>query len=138
MIQAALNTELISSERTYNDYDFPVQEKLSIKYLEANNMIVAKGSSTALDLLNVYTDMIENAKLHLENHQDLRCYFYYSVINASTTKLLFNLMNVLQKHAHQGKNVTIYWVTDEGDEDLMDVGLDLKGVFDLDFRITVK
>jgi hypothetical protein len=58
------------------------------------------------------------------------------VINATTTKLLFNLFKVLQKACHSGKSVAVYWVVDSGNEELMDIGLDLMAHLDFKFHIT--
>ncbi|MEQ9051746.1 MAG: SiaC family regulatory phosphoprotein, partial [Marinoscillum sp.] len=66
------------------------------------------------------------------------CYFHFSVINASTTKLLFNLFSMLTKETRKGNQITIYWVVEQDDEDLIDVGLDFKNALNLDFRITIK
>ena len=113
-------------------------EKLILRYVADADMIAAKGRSTGLEVLPAYSQLIEKASKHFEHSNKLNCYFHLSVINASTTKLLFNLFSMLTKETRKGNQVTIYWVVEQDDEDLIDVGLDFKNALNLDFRITVK
>ncbi|MEQ9305185.1 MAG: SiaC family regulatory phosphoprotein [Marinoscillum sp.] len=113
-------------------------QKLIIRFLTPASTLVVTGRSTGLEILPAYRNLIDKAEEHLQNNRQLNCYFNYQVINASTTKLLFNLFSTLNKYAKNGKNVVIYWLVQEDDEDLIDVGLDFKNAFELDFKIQIK
>lgn len=114
------------------------EEKLLIRYISESDIIAISGRSTGLEVLPAYTRLIDNTKRHFQSSDRINCYFRLSVINASTTKLLFNLFSLLQSESKKGNQVVIYWVVEEYDEDLVDIGLDFKNEFDLDFQITVK
>ncbi len=121
------------------EYQVPVQEeKLSIRYIKEINSIAVKGRSTGLEVYQAYKNLIEQVEKHFLDSDQLNCYFFYSVINASTTKMLFNLFRRLVLQQSKGNKIIIHWVIEDNDQELMDVGLDLKSLYDLDFRITTK
>lgn len=117
---------------------FKMKERLTVRYLESDRMLVVMGRSVTLEVLPVYTQLNYQVRKHFLQYDKLSCFFHYSVINASTTKLLFNLFSLLNSYSQGGKHIVIHWVIDDGDEELFEVGSDFKEVFDLDFRIITR
>ena len=48
----------------------------------------------------------------------------------------FQLFKVMQQAHKNGKDVTVYWMYDTGNQDLLEVGQDLKLFTDFNFYIT--
>ena len=114
----------------------PSKERLMIKYLKHPNIVMAKGRSTSLEVLPVYNQLIAQVKSHFESRWKLVFYLHFSVINATTTKLLFDLFKVLRQAHRDDKKVTVFWVVDEGNEDLYEIGRDFQAFTNFDFQIT--
>ena len=114
------------------------KEALSIRYIKKINTIAVTGYSTGLEVFPAYTNLIQQLDDHFLQYNTLKCYFHYAVINASTTKMLFKLFRKLAKEQEKGSQIVIYWVIEENDQELIDVGLDFKNLYDLNFHITVK
>ena len=114
------------------------EERLTIRFIKEINALAVSGRSTGLEVLPAYTKLIEQVEQHFTHTSSLKCYFHYTVINASTTKLLFNLFKRLTTAQEKGHQIEIYWLINKDDEELIDIGLDFKNLYDLDFKITVK
>lgn len=114
------------------------KNRLTVKYIKNLNLVMVKCRSNVLEVKPVYFKLIESVKSHLKFSNRLTCYFDYSIVNATTIKLLFNLFNVL-KYAHQmKKKVTVYWIVDQGDEDVIDAGYDFWGFYDFRFVMSFR
>ncbi len=114
------------------------EERLTIRFIKEINALAVSGRSTGLEVLPAYIKLIEQVEQHFTHASSLKCYFHYTVINASTTKLLFNLFKRLTTAQEKGHQIEVYWLIDKDDEELIDIGLDFKNLYDLDFKITVK
>lgn len=130
---------LIQTEDTQGKWENGVlEQKLNIRYVKQFDSLMVTGSSTGLEVLPAYIRLLDQARNHFTFSDKLICYFRYSVINASTTKLLMNLFGFLSKAARIGNKVEVFWVVEEEDEDLIAVGSDLKNLYNLKFDITIK
>ncbi len=114
------------------------EEGLSIRYIKKINTVAISGRSTGLEVFPAYNNLINEVEYHFQESKQLKCYFNFSVINATTTKALFKLFRKLVKAQLNGNKVEIFWVIDEFDQELIDVGLDFKNLYNLNFHITVK
>ncbi|MFY0600083.1 MAG: SiaC family regulatory phosphoprotein [Cyclobacteriaceae bacterium] len=111
------------------------EENLSLKYMSKKNLVFVKGRSTRIDVSPAYYRLIRQMKIHFMNSDQLTCYFQYTVINASTTKLLFNFFRELEKLMKSGKKIVIHWVVKNNDDDLLYIGNEFKNFFNLDFQV---
>ena len=114
------------------------ESRLSIKYMKEWDTVIVRGRSTRLDVSYAYFNLIEKCKKHLQVSEELKCYFFSTIVNATKAKLLFNLFKVLEKGASSGKEITINWLVEENDEDLMSLGFDFKSLLNLQFLISQK
>ncbi len=119
-----------------SDIVTPREERLKIKFQRTHNVLIIKGKSTTLEVMPTYITLIEKVKRHFLKSQRLVCYLQFEVINATTTKLLFNLFSVFRKADRAGKDVVVYWMVDEENDDLMDIGLDFQEFYSKFFIIT--
>lgn len=117
----------------------PIKEELlSIRYIKKINTVAISGRSTGLEVVPAYSNLINQIESHFLESSKLKCYFHFSVINASTTKALFKIFRQLVNAQAKGNLVDVFWVINEGDQELIDVGLDFKNLYDINFHITVK
>jgi len=114
------------------------ESRLSIKFIQKWNTVIVRGNSTRLDVAYAYQKLIDKCKKHLANAEEMQFYFFYTVVNATTAKLLFNLFKTLEKAANKHKKVKVHWLVEEGDRDLLDLGLDYKSLLKFDFHIAKK
>ncbi len=114
------------------------EEGLSIRYNKKINTVAISGRSTGLEVFTAYHNLINEVECHFQEKNQLNCYFNFSVINTTTTKALFKLFRKLVKAQAGGNKVEIFWVIDECDKELIDVGLDFKNLYNLNFHIKVK
>ncbi len=116
----------------------PKKERLIIRYMEDSNILIAMGRSVSLEVQSAYVRLFYQVKRHFLRSNNLTCYFHYTVINATSTKLLFTLFKLLDDARKRGNQIVVHWMIEEGDEELIDIGNDFRQQFDLDFRISVK
>ncbi len=121
------------------EYQAPLlKETLSIKYIKKINTVAVSGSSTDPEVVPAYNRLIQQVEDHFNESGILKCYFHFSDINSSTTKVLFKLFRQLVNAQKEGHQIKIFWIIEEDDHELIDIGLDFKNLYDLDFHITAK
>ena len=111
------------------------EEELKIRCLNGLNLFTVKGQSNVPEVMSRYIDLIENVKTHLKNSERLNCYFYYSSINGTTIKLLFNLFKILKNACVAHKSIGVYWMVDKENEEVNDVGLEFQKLNMFKFQI---
>lgn len=117
----------------------PIQtkQKLNLYYKPNLNLIIAKGESTALEVMPAYRKLTKQVISHFESSDRLTCYFHYSVINATTVKLLFNLFEIMQKAHVNGKKISVNWMVDENNPEMERAGMQLTKFIEFNFRILI-
>ena len=60
--------------------------------------------------------------------------FAFEYFNTSSSKCLFDVFKRLNKVAETGRDITINWYFEEGDDDMMEAGEDYSDLLDLDFN----
>tara|TARA_Y100001972_G_scaffold74473_1_gene90556 strand:- start:5120 stop:5509 length:390 start_codon:yes stop_codon:yes gene_type:complete len=124
---------------TATEYQAPLQKEiLSIGYIKKINTVTVSGTTTDLELFPDYNRLIQQVEDHFSESGLLKCYFHFAAINTAITKVLFKLFRHLVNAQKEGYQIKIFWIIEEGDHELIDVGLDFKNLYDLDFQITVK
>jgi hypothetical protein len=104
----------------------PDKQRLSIRYALDLNIIMIRGCSSSLDVLPAYRNLIYQSKVHLLISNKLIIYLHYEVINATTTKLIFDLFKMLKKAITTEKEISVHWIVDDGNYDLIDIGNELQ------------
>jgi len=64
--------------------------------------------------LHHYLEVISSQKVRL----DIELYYF----NSSSSKVLLNILDLLEEAASQGKSITINWIYEEDDEDNQEFG----------------
>ena len=58
----------------------------------------------------------------------------FEYFNTSSSKCLFDVFKRLNKISETGRDITINWYFEEGDDDMMEAGEDYSDLLDLDFN----
>ncbi len=58
----------------------------------------------------------------------------FEYFNTSTSKCLFDIFKRINKIGNSGKETTINWYYEEGDDDMMEAGEDYSDILELDFN----
>ena len=97
-----------------------------------------KGRSIPENTLEFYTVLVEWLGKYSQNPQPqtvMNIHFEY--FNTSTSKVLLDVFKKLEIIQEINQGVTVNWLYDEGDEDMMDAGEDYSGIMSkIPFKIT--
>ncbi len=97
------------------------------------------GASFSEDVTNTYELVTEWIDENIPKFEGvLTCKFHFNVINSFSHKKIFNFLIKLNNLAKVGKKISIEWVHDIDDEDIMEMGEDLNELIDLPFSIKSK
>ena len=62
--------------------------------------------------------------------------FYLSYFNTASAKIILNIMKKMENLSKSGKKVTVKWVYNENDENLLEAGEDYEKIVDIKFEFT--
>ncbi len=117
----------------------PAKDKLlSINFLENQSLLIIKGWSVTPELKIVYSVLLEEIQDHLATHEGIAINFEYKIFNAFTTRFLFQAIKTLNAAIAQDKSVAINWIVEENHVEIYDMGMDLQGLCDFDFSVSLK
>ncbi|WP_424963645.1 SiaC family regulatory phosphoprotein [Ekhidna sp.] len=110
----------------------------TVRYLESLNLITAVGWSITDDAWIKYCQMMADIELHLKRNEELKVYFKLELMNTSSAKYLFKVLQRLNEAHASGKDVKIYWSCASADysREMVETGLDMAGMCDFSFQIT--
>lgn len=110
---------------------------LSIKYLESYDLLVIKGWSISPELRITYDVILEEIEEHLTNKEGLKVYFAYELFHTATTKFLFDTIKLLNRFHMENKAVSINWVIDEQNTEMLKMGLELREFCQFAFKVEI-
>jgi hypothetical protein len=61
--------------------------------------------------------------------------FYFEYLNTSSSKCIFDLLNVLSEIYDKGNDMVVNWQYEEGDDDMLDLGVHLKSFNKVPFNL---
>jgi hypothetical protein len=61
--------------------------------------------------------------------------FEFEYVNSSTSRCLMNLLGISEKIAQSGKEVTVNWYYEKNDEDIYDLGENMKELINVPFNL---
>lgn len=95
-----------------------------------------KGPSYSEDVTNIYDPIltwIDNNMSELD--QELVCELYFDVLNSVSHKKIFQILIKLNVFFQNGKKIRVKWFYDEDDEDILEMGEDIKELIELPFEL---
>lgn len=135
-----MNAQMIT--RTRQEEESPLRlikselKVLNIQYNRALNIISAIGWSTSQDTWVKYLQILADIESHLLQRDELNIYLKLNMINTSSTKYIFKIIKKLNQAYSQGKKVRLFWSCNtEHDSEMIDTGLDLRGLSHFPFEI---
>ena len=104
-----------------------------------NNEYKISGVSTpenAFELYNQAIVWLDNAESEIT--KPIRFVFDFKYLSSSSHKMVFDILNKLEKMAASGKEVKVIWIYKEVDEDMMELGEDFSELVKLPFELQTK
>ncbi|AHK79987.1 Fe-S oxidoreductase [Ectothiorhodospira haloalkaliphila] len=96
-----------------------------------------RGESYPESAVAFYHDILERTRAFLEGCKDteIQVTIELKYFNSSSTKMLFNLVDMLNYSIVRGNHIRLNWIHDEDDETILEFGQELAEDFpDIDFR----
>ena len=107
---------------------------------EANNRMLIKGESYHENVIEFFADVNEWLDERFVDACDeftFDCELTY--FNSSTAKLLMDILLLLDEYAADGKEITVNWYADEGNDIVIECGEDFKEEMEsLTFNIVIR
>jgi len=111
------------------------EDSPEVSFNEVNKTLKITGNSYPENCETIYvplTNFID--KYNVENNKILNLYFYYNLINSTSTMYIARIITRISELVKEGLVVTIKWCYDENDEELMDLGEKLSSISKLPFE----
>lgn len=130
-------TTFTTAPRTLrNEYIvFPGKGIPFIKFDGLKGSLTINGTATDTDVASKLIPLTTLVDEYLQTHDRLTCNFLFKDFNTSTCKMLFKLFKKLQGHKRNNKSITINWLVDFDQDEMIDTGLDFAEIYDLTFNV---
>jgi hypothetical protein len=70
-----------------------------------------------------------------ELDREMTCELYFDVLNSVSHKKIFQILIKLNGFFQNGKKINVKWFYDEDDEDILEMGEDIKELIELPFEL---
>jgi hypothetical protein len=80
--------------------------------MDPNGRCLIAGESYPEDSYEFYAPIIKWMRTYIETSADKRCEFDFEMIyfNSSSSKILWDIFDMLEEYAQDGKNVAVNWI----------------------------
>jgi hypothetical protein len=109
---------------------------LGVNFDASSGILVLAGSSfpeNASDFFDPIIKWIQNYMLEVTGKVILN--FHFDYLNSSSIKYVSDIIEKMELYGKSGGEVTINWYYDENDEDILEMGEDLKSDVSLQFNL---
>ncbi len=94
-----------------------------------------KGRSSPENSIQFYQRILDNLDEYaVSGGNAFTANIAFEYFNTSSSKCLFDVFKRLSKIENSGREITINWYYEEGDDDMMEAGEDYSDLLDLDFN----
>jgi hypothetical protein len=111
-----------------------------INFQYSANTLEIKGESYPENTSEFYAPVFESLTTYLNSieNESVTLTIRLKYFNSSSSKILINLFDHLETFAEKGKNISVFWVHKEGDEDTREFGEEFaEDLSSLKFNIVV-
>lgn len=113
----------------------PTRTTPLINFDPEEGLLEMKGRSSPENSIQFYLKVMENLeRFAVSGGPHLRVNIAFEYFNTSSSKCLFDVFKRICKIENSGREITINWYYEEGDEDMMEAGEDYSDLLDLDFN----
>jgi len=107
----------------------------SVYFNPAKGLMDMRGKSSPENPLTFYNHLYNSLDQFAKSENStLNINAAFEYFNTSSSKCLYGLFKKLSMLSQKGKNVSVNWYFEEGDEDMMEAGEDLSFLFDFEFN----
>ena len=120
-----------------NLYISPTPSSPEVDFRFDSHTLSLRGESYPENAAAFYGDVISGLRTYIERQSETKIEVNIALayFNSSSTKMLFNLIEVLNSAAERGNQVVLNWYHDEEDETILEFGQELSEDFDaIDFH----
>lgn len=120
-----------------NLYISPTPSSPEVDFRFDSHTLSLRGESYPENAAAFYGDVISGLRTYIERQSEAKIEVNIALayFNSSSTKMLFNLIEVLNSAAERGNQVVLNWYHDEEDETILEFGQELSEDFDaIDFH----
>lgn len=98
-------------------------------------LLEMKGRSSPENSIQFYQKIMENLEAFaISGGSNFTANIAFEYFNTSSSKCLFDVFKRICKIENSGKEITVNWYFEEGDEDMMEAGEDYSDLLDLNFN----
>lgn len=113
----------------------PTRTTPEVKFDPDEKVFELKGRSSPENSIQFYQAILDNLESFAQSDsEDLTVNMAFEYFNTSSSKCLFDVFKKLSNIESKGKEVTINWYYEEGDDDMMEAGEDYSDLLDLEFN----
>lgn len=104
-----------------------------------NALFKIAGNSYPENTFSFYNNVLK----WIENYKNgkpgrLECEFYFKYLSSSSHKMVNNIFSKLCVLHKDGKNISVDWYYDEGDDDIMEIGNDYRQSLNIPLQLIPK
>jgi hypothetical protein len=100
-----------------------------------DKIFLMKGRSSPENAVMFYDQIKSGIKNYFQKEQKLSVHFMFEYFNTSSSKSIFEVIKLLKKFQSIGKEITFFWVYEEGDDDMLETGEDYADLLDVDMTL---
>lgn len=114
----------------------PTDETPGVMLDASNNNFVFKGRSLPEDVTQFYTPILDWLQEYAKNpNPKTDVTFRLDYFNTASSKMILDMLMVLEEVQTEGKEVLINWYYMDGDEDMEEAGEEFQEIVELPFEI---
>ena len=107
-----------------------------IKFDVKQGKLEIRGCSTPENATDFYRPLIEALEKYSESPQpNTEAEIYLNYFNTSSSKMIFTIFKKLSGVQKNGSTVTISWYYEDGDDDMLEAGMDYQSIIDIPFKM---
>ncbi len=107
----------------------------SVYFNPSKGLLDLRGKSSPENPLNFYNHIYGSLDQYAKSSNDtLTINAAFEYFNTSSSKCLYGMFKKIEVLNKQGKNVSVNWYFEDGDEDMMEAGEDLSFLFGFEFN----
>ncbi|RED91629.1 SiaC family regulatory phosphoprotein [Marinoscillum furvescens] len=112
----------------------PTEKTPFVRFSNREFKLQVKGASVAMDMHDFYNPILSEFKKAADYMPQVTVELYFSNLNTSTAKVLFDLFKYLRSLAMGGKKVKVIWGSEAGNTDMLETGMDYQEIYELEFE----
>lgn len=110
----------------------------SVRFNTSLNKYVLTGVSLPENVLEFYQPIIDWINEYFENPNDESVFeFKFNYLNTASSKIISNILQILDEHYRKGLNVSVSWYYDFEDAEIKELGQDLSEIMDIPIEFLV-